>query len=137
MNKKLPDFLFKTMAVVSALAIGGAYISWRQTETNKAKQPEPSNQANAKADQEEKDKPIDVIIGSKSPGGTFLRGEDFINVIPGIPEGSDAPTNIVPLLPGSKSIVMPLFSTRDISKDEEPLPPLEILDDEETTNPSE
>lgn len=63
--------------------------------------------------------------GSKNPGRSITRGEieeilekrgDFIQPIPGIPEGSEDFSNVIPLLSGSKSISMPLFTKEQIEE---------------------
>ena len=118
------------MAVVSALAIGGGYVAWRQSEAEKANERERIEQA--KGEEE-----LELIVGSKNPVRKMLtdeemddylqKGKDFIETIPGIPEASEEVVNEAPLLPGSKSISMPLF-TKDQIKE---LPALEQQADRE------
>lgn len=129
------------MAVVSALAIGGGYVAWRQTEARK----EIEEQADATREREkllrEMDeawqadaKEIELMVGSKNPGRPVFgremtkeeideyleKGRDFISPIsgiPGIPEGAEDVSNIVPrLLPGSKSMAMPVFTKEQLEK---------------------
>ncbi len=102
------------MAVVSALAIGGGYVAWRQTEARKAL-----------AEQAEAREELELMPGSKNPVRKPLmsweideyleKGRDFIEPIPGIPEGAEEVSNIeTRLLPGSKSMPMPLFTEEQI-----------------------
>ena len=116
------------MAVVSALAIGGGYVAWRQAEARK----EIEEQADAKREREKLLREVDVawqeelelLPGSKNPGRSITRGEidemigkrgDFIEPIPGIPEGAGEVSNIkTRLLPGSKSMAMPLFTEKQL-----------------------
>lgn len=111
--------LLKSLAVVSSLAIGGGYVAWRQSEAENANEHERIEQA--KAEEE-----LELIVGSKNPVRKMLtdeemddylqKGKDFIETIPGIPEGSEEVVNEAPLLPGSKSISMPIFTKRHITK---------------------
>lgn len=133
MKGKISAGIFRVMAVVSALAIGGGYVAWRQVEAKKAM----AEQAEAKekgqrekllremdeAWQEELE--LELMPGSKNPGRSITRGEieeilekrgDFIQPIPGIPEGSEDFSNVIPLLSGSKSISMPLFTKEQIEE---------------------
>jgi autotransporter-associated beta strand protein len=109
MKGKLSVGFFKVMAVVSALAIGGGYVGWRQMEANKLKERERNEQAKA----EDEDRLL--LSGSKSyTGGTLLKeGELTDGILPPLEqgEGEDAP-----LLPGSKSISMPLFTKEQIKQ---------------------
>lgn len=119
MHGKLSLSFLKLMAVVSALAIGGGYVAWRQSEAEKANERERGEQT--KAEQE-----LELIVGSKNPVRKMLtdeemddylqKGKDFIETIPGIPEGSKEVSNIIPLLPGSKSISMPLFTMEEVDR---------------------
>lgn len=118
MKGKIPAVLFKALALVSALAIGGGYVAWRGGEARKAE-----------AQKKKEETPL--MVGTKNPSGTLLTRDeidgvisernDFSQPIPGIPEGSEGVSNIVPLLPGSKSISMPLFTKEQIKE----LPPVE------------
>jgi hypothetical protein len=120
MRGKLSIGFLKVTAVVFSLAVGGGYVAWRQAEAAKANERERIEQA--KADEED----LELIIGSKNPGdrvitrdqidGIIQNRNDFNQPIPGIPSGSEGVSNVVPLLPGSKSISMPIFSDRDITK---------------------
>lgn len=56
--------VFKVMAVVSALAIGGVYVGWRQMEADKSKKRERIAQAEA---EEEKENRL-LLSESKNPG---------------------------------------------------------------------
>lgn len=118
---------FKSLAIVSALAIGGGYVAWRQVEARKERERGELLRTVDEAWEQE------LMPGSKNPVrspmtrveiDTYLeKGRDFITPIPGIPEGSEGVSNIVPLLPGSKSISMPLFTKdqiREIPALEEP-----------------
>lgn len=121
------------MAVVSALAIGGGYVGWRHAEARKAL----AEQAEAKQDREreklmrevdetweESVKELELLPGSKNPGRSMTRGEideylemgrDFIHPIPGIPEEAMEVSNIkTRLLPGSKSMPMPIFTREQL-----------------------
>lgn len=136
---KISAGIFKVMAVVSALAIGGGYVAWRQAEARK----DMAEQTDAKVKRErerllrEMDeawqadaKEIELMVGSKNPGRPVIgkemtkeeidayleKGKDFILPIPGIPQGAEEVSNVTPLLPGSKSISMPLFTKRHITK---------------------
>jgi hypothetical protein len=133
MKGKISAVVFRAMAVVSALAIGGGYVAWRHGEAEKAM----AEQAEAKEKVErekllrevdeawqESVKELELLPGSKNPGRSMTRGEidaylekgrDFIHPIPGIPGGSDEVTNIkTRLLPGSKSMPMPLFTKEQL-----------------------
>lgn len=101
--------LFKSLAVVSALSIGGGYVGWRQLEANKVKERERNEQAKA----EDEDRLL--LSGSKSyTGGTLLKEGDLTDgILPPLEEGDGADA---PLLPGSKSISMPLFKTEEIKQ---------------------
>lgn len=67
---------------------------------------------------------LELMPGSKNPGRSITRGEieeilekrgDFIQPIPGIPEGSEEVSNIeTRLLPGSKSMPMPIFTKEQL-----------------------
>jgi len=59
MKGKIPAASFKAMAVVSALAIGGGYVAWRQME---ADQRERAERAKPPLEEEE----TTLIVGSKS-----------------------------------------------------------------------
>ncbi len=97
------------MAVVSALAIGGGYVAWRNEQSKKAQQSELIKAEPAG------EKPELLLSGSKSlTGGTLLKeGDltqgDFTVPIPGIPEGSEKVTNVIPLMPGSKSAALEIL----------------------------
>lgn len=128
MKGKISAGIFKVIAVVSALAIGGGYVAWRQTEARK----EIEEQADAKREREKLLREMDeawqeeleLLPGSKNPGRSITRGEidemigkrgEFIEPIPGIPEGPREVSNIkTRLLPGSKSMAMPLFTEEQI-----------------------
>jgi hypothetical protein len=134
MKGKFSAVVFKVLAVVSALAIGGGYVVWRQVEAKKAM----AEQAEAKEKGErekllrevdeawqESVKELELMPGSKNPvRGPITRGEideileksgDFIQPIPGIPKGSEEVFNIeTRLLPGSKSMPMPIFTKEQL-----------------------
>ena len=130
MHGKLSLSFLKVMAVVSALAIGGGYVAWRQSEAEKANERERIEQAKA-------EKELELIVGSKNPVRKMLtdeemddylqKGKDFIETIPGIPEASGEVVNEAPLLSGSKSMSMPLFTKDQIRE----LPALEEQEDRE------
>ena len=119
MKGKISAAILKVMAVVSALAIGGGYVAWQQIESDKARERERADQSKAKAQEE-----LELIVGSKNPVRKMLtdeevedyleRGKDFIEPIPGLPEGGEGVANETTLLPGSKSISMPLFTKEQI-----------------------
>ncbi len=84
------------MAVVSAIAISGVYVGWRQAEADKVNKRERIERA--KAEELKKDKDHELMVGSKSSDGRLLTRDelnalrarsDFSNVIPGIPEGGE------------------------------------------------
>jgi len=130
MKGKVSAVVFKAMAVVSALAIGGGYVSWRQMEARK----DIEGQADAKEKREREkllremdeawQEELELMPGSKNPGRSITRGEideilkkrgEFIEPIPGIPEGSEEVSNIeTRLLPGSKSMPMPIFTKEQL-----------------------
>jgi hypothetical protein len=120
--------LFKVASVVSALAIGGGYVAWRGADGRKAIEERPEErkeQARAEALRElDEVWERELMPGSKNPvrrpmtrdeiEGYLEKGRDFILPIPGIPEGSESVSNVVPLLPGSKSISMPVFTEEQL-----------------------
>jgi hypothetical protein len=78
--------------------------------------------------------------GSKNPvrrpltreeiDGYLEKGRDFIHPIPGIPGGAEDVVNEAPLLPGSKSISMPLFTKeqlKELQEEEKKEKPLKLL----------
>jgi autotransporter-associated beta strand protein len=107
MKGKISAVVFKAMAVLSALAIGGGYVGWRQMEANKLKERERNEQAKA----EDEDRLL--LSGSKSyTGGTLLKeGELTDGILPPLEEGEGEDT---PLLPGSKSIPMLIFTREQL-----------------------
>ncbi len=131
MKGKIAAVIFKVMAVVSALAIGGGYVAWRQVEARKTLAEQ--TDANEKREREKLLREIDeawvneleLMPGSKNPVRKPLTGEeideylekgrDFIHPIPGIPEGYGEVSNIkTRLLPGSKSMPMPIFTKEQL-----------------------
>jgi hypothetical protein len=120
MKGKISAGIFRAMAVVSALAIGGGYVAWRQAEARKdmAEQAEATVKRERERLMREMDeawqadaKQLELLPGSKNPGRSMTRGEideylekgrDFIHPIPGIPQGAEEVSNVTPLLPGSK-----------------------------------
>lgn len=60
MNGKLPSVMLKILAVVSAIAIGGGYVAYKEAEAQKAKQREQAEREKAKAEE------FALIVGSKS-----------------------------------------------------------------------
>lgn len=117
MKGKVSAGIFRAMAVVSALAIGGGYVAWRQTEADKMNKREGIGQAEAEEE-------LELLPGSKNPVRSMTRLEideniekrgDFIEPIPGIPEGAEEVSNIeTRLLPGSKSMAMPIFTEEQL-----------------------
>lgn len=116
MKRKLSVGFCKAIAVVSAIALGGCYVSWRQSEVKSAAHRESLERAKTK------EKDLTMMVGSKNPGRSVISQEDirerddFSNVIPGIPAGGEEVTNTLPMLPGSKSISMPLFTKDQIKQ---------------------
>ena len=90
------------MAVVSALAIGGGYIAWRNAEAQKAKESEQTE--SAKPVVEEEEDPT-LIVGSKSMGGAVftkrMTKEEVDAVLKDRRTGSDFITPIAPEEDGS------------------------------------
>lgn len=113
MKGKISAVVFKVMAVVSALAIGGGYVAWRQIEADKANKRERIERAQI---EEEKEEELELMVGSKSMGGDFLNKYDFSKFEGGFLD-SGTPVEEATFLPGSKSISMPVFRKRDIAND--------------------
>ncbi len=126
MKGRISAGIFKVMAVVSALAIGGGYVAWRQSESENANKREHAESAKT----EQKEEELMLMVGSKNPGRPVIGREmtkeeidafevsykDFLQPIPGIPTESEKVSNVVSLLPGSKSISMPVFTKDQIKK---------------------
>ena len=100
MKGKIQGVAFKIVAVVSALAIGGGYVFWRQSEARKAEHLESVERAKVKEDKETL-----LLSGSKSyTGGTLIMEGDLAEdglLLPRQEEGEEA---LIPqeLLPSSK-----------------------------------
>lgn len=104
--------MLKILAVVSALAIGGGYVAYKNADAEKAKQRKRAERVKAKAEAKEEDAAL--IVGSKSISMPLFTKEasDFITPIPGTgkaPELNDV------LLPSSKIgiLVMPEILTEE------------------------
>ncbi len=117
MTGKLQGVVFKTMALASALGIGGGYVLWRQSESDEA------NERIEHARAEKKVEELTFMVGSKNPGRSLISEDDilvdrndFLHPIPGIPAGADEVSNIkTRLLPGSKSLGT-VFSVGEVDR---------------------
>lgn len=94
----------KLLALLSAVALGGGYVGWKQgvAKSERSKKMEMSVEEVAEMPEEE----LTLIIGSKSPGREVIVLPDDLF------EGSAE--TLPPLMPGSKSIGSPVFSQRDL-----------------------
>ncbi len=134
MNGKSRAVFFKVMAVVSALAIGGGYVLWRQSEAKKAEDLESVERAKAKEDKETL-----LLPGSKSySGGTLIKEIDFIEEIDKnweiehgtAPMRGEQKSKVQDLLPSSKRgiIVMPNLIEPQKKDDPKLLPSSKSID---------
>ena len=100
MKGKVSAVLLKVMAVVSALAIGGGYVLWRQSEARKAEHLESVERAEAKEDMKTL-----LLSGSKSyTGGTLIMEGDLAEDGLLLPPQEEGKEEVIPqdLLPSSK-----------------------------------
>jgi hypothetical protein len=125
--------------VVSALAIGGTYVAWRNAAGEKQRKLERAESLQKAADEEEEE--MALMVGSKSPGGSLITREmaqekidsnprtasDFItplapsddSILPELEEIEEAPGQV--LLPSSKIgiLVIPKIIEEKEGADEE------------------
>lgn len=122
MNGKFPSVFLKILAVVSALAIGGGYVAYKNVGAEETKQRAQAERDKEKAEEEQKESAL--IVGSKSISMPLFTKEarDFITPIDGTGKAFDAPVVKDVLLPSSKIgiIVMPEIITEFEPAEEEP-----------------
>lgn len=111
MKGKFQGVAFKIVAVASALAIGGGYVFWRQTEARKAEHLESVERAMAKDGKEERGTLL--LSGSKSyTGGTLIKEGDLVDGGLLLPPQEEVEEVVIPqdLLPSSKIGIIRLRS---------------------------
>ena len=109
MDGKVQSVVFKVFAIVSALAIGGGYISWRGAEAEKESQRKSAERAKAKVEKEEI--PETLIVGSKSIDAVFSTRQaesmaEKDSILPELEGVEEAPGQ--ELLPSSKVLLLRL-----------------------------
>ena len=133
MSEKGTPVSLKSLAVISAVALGGSYVGWKQHVAKQEQAKKEAAEAMKQSARDDLNEDLKLMVGSKNPGrdvvilpdhlfeeggeqaaSTMLpSSKSFQIVLPGV---TDERTHAdqIQLMPGSKSIGAPVFSTKDM-----------------------